>query len=235
MKKIFKRNVLACFSPPVMIATFFIEIGLVGFLLLRRKINRSIQLAVLLLIALATFQLAEYGICEAIGLDGKVWARVGFAAITFLPPLGLHLVYEIAHQKSRFLILGAYGAAFVWIGIFVFSGIMEGQVCYGNYVIFRITDPAENMYYTYYNALLALAMLKGWLFIKKSTQRKTKAALVFLLLGYLAFIVPSLVVRLIFDFNDSSNSALPSIMCGFAVLLALILSLWVAPRASEPK
>lgn len=235
MSKLTKPTVFACFSPPIMLATFVIEIGLASYLLYSRKLNKTVLLAILLLVSLATFQLSEYGICEDVGFSATNWGRLGFSSITLLPPLGLHLVYKLSRKKSRVLVTLSYALALVWVMLFSFGGIMERAVCEGNYVIFHISDPAEFIYYVYYNLFIAIAVVKGWSFYKSMTAKRTKTALAFLLLGYMSFIVPSIIVRLIFDFNDAHNSALPSIMCGFAVILAVITALKVAPNDSKSK
>ena len=235
MSRTQNRSTFYCFSPPVMLATFAIEIGLAVYLLYTRTLNRTVKLTVSLLVALAAFQLSEYGICEDFGFAATTWAQIGFAAITLLPPLGLHLVCDLSRRTSRVLLPLAYGLAGLWILIFIFSGIMEGAVCEGNYVIFQISDPAEFIYYAYYNALIIIAVMKGWSLYKTLSSNRTKTALAFLLLGYMSFIIPSIIVRLVFDFNDTENSALPSIMCGFAVLLAVIVATKVAPNDSKPR
>ena len=51
-------------------------------------------------------------------------------------------------------------------------------------------------------------------------------ALKWLLAGYLVFVVPTTFVNII---NPNTIEGIPSIMCGFAVLLAVILLLKVSP------
>ena len=81
---------LYCFSPPVMIATFAIEIGLAVYALWRYKLNLISRLAVAILVCLAAFQLAEFNVCEGGWIDRELASRLGYVAITALPPLGLH-------------------------------------------------------------------------------------------------------------------------------------------------
>lgn len=51
-------------------------------------------------------------------------------------------------------------------------------------------------------------------------------------LGYMAFILPTAFFNII---KPETVSAIPSIMCGFAVLLAFTLTLRVMPNAAEAK
>lgn len=229
------NNIFYCFSPPVMIATFFIEMALVMYTLFFRKLNTSTKIGVVLIICLAIFQLAEYGVCENQG-TASLMSKLGFTAITMLPPLGLHLVVTIGKRNYKPLIIGAYLAGVAWIMLFVFGSIMSGSVCEGNYVIFNIAEPYEGIYYLYYNFLLLLAMGLALSFAQKKRKapKNIRLALHALVIGYLAFIVPSIVFTLINDYKGN-DSPLPSVMCGFAVTLALILALRTIPLTSERK
>lgn len=225
-----KTNKLYCFSPPVMLATFIIEIVFALYVITRYKLTPISRLAVAVLVGLAIFQLAEYNVCEtAWGVDSLTWARIGYVAITFLPPLGLHLAIRIAKQKQPLLVGGAYLVGIIFAGFFLFSGHgMLGQECLGNYVIFSIASWAVKLYAVYYYGLLALSVgysLKAARSLKKQPQ---KQALIALAVGYLAFIVPTTAANIV---DPSTLAGIPSIMCGFAVILAVILTLVVVPKA----
>lgn len=227
-----KSDKLYCFSPPVMLATFVIEIAFAIYTIARYKLTPISRLAVMILVGLAVFQLAEYNVCEgAWGVDSLTWARIGYAAITILPPLGVHLATRIAGEKQRLLLAGAYGAAAVFAFIFLFVGHgMQSQQCLGNYVIFTIAPWAVGAYALYYYGLLLLAV--GYAFraaanLKESNKRY---ALYALALGFLAFIVPTTAANLI---DHSTIAGIPSIMCGFAVILAVILTTVVVPKYHE--
>ena len=128
---------LFCFSPPVMLATFLIELGLAIYALVHFKSTQLTRLIALLLVFLATFQLAEYMVCGGLGLNGVDWSRLGFIAITALPPLGLHIAHEIAGRKNRPLLAAAYVSAAGFAGYFAFATTaFVGNQCQGNYVIF---------------------------------------------------------------------------------------------------
>ena len=60
----------------------------------------------------------------------------------------------------------------------------------------------------------------------RQSQHNRAGALRALALGYLAFIVPTTAANLI---NPATLAGIPSIMCGFAVLLAIILAGEVLP------
>jgi hypothetical protein len=187
------------------------------------------RLATGILAGLAVFQLAEYNVCEgAWGVDSLTWARIGYVAITLLPPLGLHLATRIANKPQKALVGSAYGLAAAFGVIFLFVGHgMQSQECLGNYVIFKIAHWATIPYALYYYGLLLLTV--GYAFnAAKSMKSEMKAsALKFLAIGYLAFIVPTTAANLI---DPTTLAGIPSIMCGFAVILALVLVLGVLPK-----
>jgi len=177
---------------------------------------------------LAIFQLAEYNICEtAWGIDSLSWARVGHVAITLLPPLGLHLATRIAGQKKPILITLAYVSAAVFSGIFLFVGPgLTSQQCLGNYVIFDMAPWAIWPYTIYYYGWLCVTV--GYA-VKTASQQKQVAirkALYVLAVGYLTFILPTTAVNII---DPSTLAGIPSIMCGFAVVLALLLTIGTVP------
>ena len=53
-----------------------------------------------------------------------------------------------------------------------------------------------------------------------------------LILGWLVFLVPTAIANIV---NPASRSGIPSVMCGFAVLFALVLTLYILPRIAVKK
>ncbi|HTJ73068.1 MAG TPA: hypothetical protein VL481_00570 [Verrucomicrobiae bacterium] len=227
-----KTNRLYCFSPPVMLATFIIEVVGALYVIFRFKMTPVSRLAVGILAGLATFQLAEYNVCEgAWGVDSLTWARIGYVAITLLPPLGLHLATKIAAKQQKALVAGAYASAAVFAGIFLFVGHgMQSQQCLGNYVIFTIAHWATIPYAMYYYGLLLLTVGYALRASKTMANRFKREALAFLAVGYMAFILPTTAANLI---DPTTLAGIPSIMCGFAVILAVILTTVVMPKYYE--
>lgn len=225
-----KPDKLYCFSPPVMLATFIIEIACALYVLARYKLTIVTRLGVAVLLGLALFQLAEYNVCEgAWGVDSLTWARIGYVAITLLPPLGLHLALRISGQERPKLLWGAYGVAVAFSIIFLFVGHgMQAQECLGNYVIFTIAPWAVWPYALYYYGLLIVAVACSWQAASISKSKAIKKALYSLAIGYLMFIIPTTTVNIL---DPGTISGIPSIMCGFAVILALILTGFTLPAA----
>lgn len=215
-----------------MIATFFIEIGLAVWTLWRYKHTALVKIVTLLLLCLAFFQLAEFNICESLfGLSGLTWARMGYVAITALPALGIHALTLIAKRKAPWLLVVCYGSMVVFMTYFLFStNGLTASTCGGNYVIFKTNNVATQWYTLYYYGLEGLAALAAVFFAHKAHSAARKQALYGLTAAYLMLIVPVTVVTTV---NSELIHAIPSIMCGFAVFLALTLTLYVLPRAAE--
>lgn len=227
--KYLKPTQFHCFSPPVMILTFAIEIALAVYVTVRYKLNNITKLAVAILFFLAVFQLAEYNVCEgSFGIDSLSWSRLGFVAITMLPPLGLHLATRLARQKQTALLTAAYTGAGAFAAFFAFSGHgITSQACLGNYVIFKTAPDAIHWYTLHYYIWLIVAVGYALQVSRQVKTIKQSLALKSLAFGYLAFMVPTTLVNII---NPATIVGIPSIMCGFAVMLALTIAGEVLPH-----
>jgi len=217
-----------CFSPLVMITTFLIEGFAAGYVLWRYRKDMIAKLIVMTLASLAFFQLAEYMVCEnAFFLSSLDWARLGYVAITMLPPLGLHLGSVIAQKKTGMLIKIAYtnAAAFIIFFLFIGNG-MQAEKCLGNYVIFTIAPHASLPYGIYYHGWLLTGISLFWRARQQIKNVARKQALTWLVIGYCSFMVPTLIINFV---NPETIHGIPSIMCGFAVLFAFSLLFKVAP------
>jgi hypothetical protein len=217
-----------------MMATFLFEVGSALYVLWRYRLNPVSRRAIAMLLLLATFQLAEYNVCEtALGLDSVTWSRLGFVAITFLPPVGIDLAMTMARRRSLPLLAMVYGLAIGFGGMFLFAGQgFNGHVCNGNYVIFHILPGMVNFYAFYYYGLLMLGVALCLQYASKIAERRIKIALLWLVAGYMAFMIPTTTVNVI---DPSTIAGIPSIMCGFAVILALVTVGKVLPNYYSKK
>ena len=225
-----KNSQLNCFSPPVMIATFAIEICLAVYVLWRYKLNDVTRLAAAILVLLGVFQLAEYNVCEgSFGMSSLEWSRIGYIAITMLPPLGFHLATKLAGQRKRIAVTAAYTTGLAFAAFFAFSGSgITSPMCLGNYVIFETAPGSSALYGLYYYSWLIVGTGYSLLQAFSGTIAKHKArALKALAVGYLAFILPTTTVNIV---DPSTMAGIPSIMCGFAVIFALALAGEVLPQ-----
>lgn len=222
-------NKLGCFSPPVMLATFIIEIGLIFVTAVRYKASKITRMGAALLLFLALFQLAEYNVCGRFGLSAAVWSTVGFMSITALPPFCIFFIHAITKRVPKKILLFTAGLWLAWELMFLWSGIFAGHECAGNYAIFQIRPGFAIAYFMYYYFLLFLGI---GLCIRLMVQVKTsrmRRALAWQIVGYLSFILPTAITNTV---SPSTIAGLPSIMCGFAILYAVIIVFGILPHAA---
>ncbi len=219
-----------------MLATFIIETALAVYTIVRYKLDVLSRLTVLMLLGLAVFQLCEYHVCGGWGVRASEWSRAGYVAITLLPPLGLHMLHVLAGKPKRRLVAFAYLTMTAFIAYFtVVPHVFNGYACTGNYVIFQIGTRPAIAYGAYYYGWLLTAILLGvrWSVQLKSKGKKAKShmfAIQALVLGYLIFLVPTALANSV---KPETRRGIPSIMCGFAVLFALILALYILPMLGK--
>lgn len=221
-------NTLFCFSPAVMLATLIIEFSLALYTFVRFRMTRFGQLAAAALIFLGVFQLAEYQICG--GDNGILWGRIGYVAITMLPPLGMHMIYLIT-GNSKYLKF-SYALAAIYITAFMFAQkSIVSAACTGNYVIF---NTVQELYWTYGIYYTGLLMLGVWELVEKIRECSDEdfSLRAWMALGYFSFMVPMAVVYMILP---ETRQAVPSVMCGFAVILAILLAFMIVPKYNKRK
>jgi hypothetical protein len=221
------KGKLYCFSPPVMLATIAVETALLVYALWRYRLTLLTRVVVAMLFLLALFQLSEYNVCGGMGVDAATWSRVGFAAITLLPPLGIHLIHIISKHRFRFITWVAYTTAVIWEAVFLLSNrAFSGHVCAGNYVIFQLSHYYVAWYFVYYYFWLFVGVGLCLYFAYKTTRQHIKRALILQNFGYLVFLLPTAIANTV---SPSTISGIPSVMCGFAVLYALVLVIGIVP------
>jgi hypothetical protein len=208
-----------------MIATFVIESILLIYTVVRYRMSTLGRIVAATLLFLAIFQFAEYHVCGHSFIPAS-WSRIGFVAITMLPPLGIHLVQEITGKKSKLQLAVAYGSSFAFAALFgLNASTFEGHVCAGNYAIFQLHSPIGGAYFLWYYLALFWGIVTSW-FAAQESKPNIRKALYLQIVGYISFILPTSIVNAI---NPQTMVGIPSIMCGFAVSYALILTFGVVP------
>lgn len=234
MKRDKGSTTLYCFSPPVMVATMVIEVCLMVYTVWRYKLTPMTRLIVASVAALAVFQLCEYHVCTGYGSSAVHWSRAGYVAITLLPPLGLHLLHVLAGKSGRKLVALAYVSMAGFVAYFLtYNAAFIGYQCTGNYVIFQIGAWPALAYGAYYYGWLLTAIVLGvrWVLQAKGHAAAKRAKTIeALIIGYLVFLLPTAIVNSV---KPETRRGIPSIMCGFAVLFALILVLYIMPKLGQ--
>jgi hypothetical protein len=152
--------------------------------------------------------------------------------IAILPPLGIHLSMMIAKKDIKWLRYTAYLSGLIWVAIFGLSErAFSGYSCGGNYMIFQVNENFGSAYMLYYYFWLFTAIgLSIWFMVKASKSQMK--SLLLLIIGYFLFIVPT---SLINGINPTTIEGLPSILCGFAVFYALVITFGILPNELKTK
>jgi hypothetical protein len=225
-----KQTTFYCFSPLVMIATCIIEVSLLLYTLFRYKMNTVARLSVATLGFLALFQLSEFTVCGATHWSAATWSRVGYMAITMLPPLGIHLIRVLSGRGSVWIVRAAY---LTGIGFALIFGLtptaFHDHICAGNYAIFQLAPRLGGIYFSYYYGWLMFGIGQALLFAA-TAKINTRKALLYQVFGWLSFLLPTGIVNAL---NPQSISGIPSVMCGFAVIYAIVLVFGILPMATK--
>jgi hypothetical protein len=224
---------LFCFSPEVMFLTFVLEFILAIGLFIRHKMRLFNVIALLMFVCLGVFQLSEYLVCEMNG--GMLFSKIGFVFITLLPPLGIHLVTLVRGDKSYISNISYFFSVYI-IYIILSGPLISQAVCEGNYVIFFMEKPYGLIFSIYYLSLLGVALILGFFGMLKSIQNddSNKFRILFwIIIGYISFLLPTGLVYLLVGVNHDGGGS--SIMCGFAIIMALILYYKIVPLCNIGK
>lgn len=222
-----------CFSPPVMLFTFILETIFALYTLIFIKLKPSTVIIAAIFICLAFFQFCEYQICTV--SSNLTLMHLGYIAITLLPALGVHLVTLVTkHRTPKYFV---YLFAAIFVGVFLFQTQSVSYVaCGGNYVLLKNSGALASTYFPFYYSLsLIVAMVEIFYFTinkEKGADYNTQRKLLYWLLGgSAAFIIPTAVIY-IFS-SAARDSGIPSIMCGFGIILAVILTFFVLPQCRK--
>lgn len=222
----YRATMLVCFTPLVTLATFAIEYALAAFVFLRYGHRPFGRLVSVVLLLLGTFQLAEYRIC--LGDRTELWTVIGWMAITLLPSASAHIAAWVT-RRTTLLVPMLHAVAAIFAGIILWRpAVVQLGTCTGKFVTFSYHSAFGAAYSLYYGAGLAIAL--AWLIAALVTKSGHRSLVGWTLVGYCSFLVP---VGVLTVFSLITRMNVPSILCGFAVLLAVILTVRVVPLEAQ--
>ena len=200
-----------------------IEIILIINLLIFAEKNKFNNTAILIVMLLTVYQTLEFLMCQ-MNLDYSLMPYLAFVSITFLPPLMLILLAALFNYKNKFLKL-------VFLPAIVF-------VVYYTFIIDQFVVTSCTVLYASYN--YPLGDLYGFIFytpilfstiilirtIGKESDKKLLFSTKVLLFGNISIIIPVVIgFSLVFSGNYILISKIESIMCKFAFIYAVCLSI----------
>lgn len=211
------------YSPLLGIVTAAFEVLAAGWTVRGPGRRPVLRATAAILLALAAYQVVEVAICS-LPPTVSFLPRLAFMIVTWLPPLGVLLVSRLLGPGARAARLTARGLFALSLGFHLWIAFDKGfatlSVCEAVYARYDHPAPAFLAYSVYY----WLGLLGLVAFSAPGAARGRgghDARLVRLVhVGALGFIVPSVIAsRLV----PEARGALPSILCHFAVLLAVAL------------
>jgi hypothetical protein len=216
------------YSPVLALATALFEVG-VAVWALRGPGDRSIvRTTAAILFLLAGYQVVEVAVCANAAAPGAL-PRLAFLDVTWLPPLGLVLVAQlhrprsrVFHAAGRTMLAAALGIA-AWIALD--RSFATASVCSAVYARYMHVMPQFGIYAGFYwVGLFGMVVFSGY-GAKTSVDPHRRRLLAQVLFGTVGFVVPAVIVSW---FAPTASGALPSIMCHFALVLAVFLARMIA-------
>lgn len=235
------------YSPVLAVATAAFEIIVAGWAFTLSKAKRLAsrggragdrtiaRTTGVILLLLAGYQLTEVAICADAGAAGFL-PRFAFIIVTWLPALGLLLIALLHRPRSRSLFACAIAMLTISAGIVAWIALdrsfATASVCNAVFARYAHAHPRFQLYAGYYwLGLLGMAALSAYGALKSGDPHRRRL-LSHVHVGTIGFVIPSIVTSL---FVPAARSALPSVMCHFALILAVLLvrMLWVLRTGLE--
>lgn len=212
------------YSPILAIATAFFEISVAIWALRGPGRKPIIRTTSAILILLAAYQLVEVLVCTRAPVYGFM-PQMAFIVVTWLPPLGLLLIAQLSPSQSSvnyaisYFMLAVALSIVVWIAFD--DRFVSDSVCNIVYAKYSSPLPRFRIYaWFYWIGLFGMISLSA-LGVRNSDDLGQQRLLKTVLMGSLGFIVPAVVVN---HFVTAAQGALPSVMCHFALVLAIFLA-----------
>lgn len=218
------------YSPILSIVTAVFEIA-VAIYAFRAPGRRQIQhLVAWLLLFLAGYQLIEVAVCN--DPEAVFWARLAFADVVWLPPLGLLLLWRLA-QPTRAIwghivkLTIAIGAFFTF-WVFFDERFVTGTVCQAVIAFYTHPTHALEFYGAFYHLGLWGMMGAGIQLSRTAEHEVDRAHAADVAMGTVGFVVLALMTEVVFP---GARNATPSIMCHYALVLAIFFARLVRREA----
>jgi len=214
-----------CFTPLVSISTAIIEFILATVLLLSFP-NRILRnFSAILIYLLGFYQFTEFMLC--VSNSPILWARVGIITYTLLPAIALHSTFKFVNKKPNYFVI--YILPLIFEIIAFCSPIVTNATCQTFFVVvhsaFNQSNTSLNsflsfMYMVYYFGFILANCLLFYVYLKSPKNKLKRKIGVVEISGVLLMTVPTVLLLIIFPFL---GEVFPSMLCGFAVFVAVAL------------
>jgi len=228
---------MLAYSPTLSIATAAFELTAAAWVLRaqgRREVLRTVAAT---LVFLAGYQLLEVFVCHA--PHETLWGRAAFADVVWLPPLGWLLLLQLSRslrlsqgwRQATWVAFGLAGFFSIWS--FVDPDFVTGTVCQTVFATYAQPSSAFVFYGAFYHLGLWGIIFGGLALLRRLQDPLDRAHVADFVTGNAAFVVFALTTEIVYA---PSADATPSIMCHYALILAVFLTrlAWREHRAAAP-
>lgn len=212
------------YSPVLAIGTAIFEVSVAIWALRGPGRKPIIRTTSAILLLLAAYQIVEVLICSRAPVYGFM-PQMAFIVVTWLPPLGLLLIAQLSPSQSHvnyavsYFMLAVALTIVIWIALD--DRFVSDSVCNILYAKYANPLPRFRIYsWFYWLGLFGMVALSA-IGVRNADNPGQQKLLKALLIGSLGFIVPAVVVT---RFVAPAEGALPSLMCHFALILAISLA-----------
>ena len=181
-----------------------------------------LRLVAALLVVLAGYRIAEVWVCAR--PEDLLRSRLAFVDVVWLPTMGLHLVSRLRQRAARWM-GGAVRASYaVAAGLSAYTLLsaegVSGTVCSTVLATYHHSTLFHATFGVFYEVGLLALIYGAATTARDSASPHTRAHATDILLGTLGFVLPAFITQVAWRSIDPS---LPSLMCHFAIVLALFL------------
>ena len=216
------------YSPILAIVTALFEVTVAVWALRGPGRKPIIRTTSAILLLLAAYQILEVFVCTQSPTTGYM-PQMAFIVVTWLPPLGLLLIAQLSPSPSHINYVVSYFMLAVALSLVVWIALddrfVSDSVC--NVVYAKCSNPAPRFRiyaWFYWIGLFGMIVLSA-LGVRQTDDPGQQKLLKAVLLGSLGFIVPGVIVT---NFVAPAQGALPSLLCHFALVLAVFLARLIA-------
>lgn len=208
-----------CYTPTVSLTTAIIEFILAAILPFKYPRATLRYFFALFIFLLGLYQFSEFMLCET--GDDIFWVRAGFIVYSFLPALGLHAALYYLKSKINRLMLYTVPVALT-LTAFTNDQIWQGT-CNTIFITTKtILSQHPILFFIYITYYAGFTLLICWLAIKEYSRVRSHLKRIMSLTWIIAILlmsVPTFVLIIIFP---ELGLRFPSVLCHFALLLALV-------------
>ncbi len=213
------------YDPLLSIATAALEVFAAIWVLQSPGRKHILRTTAAILFFLAGYQFIEAILCTGLLPNaGSTLPRLAFIVVAWLPPTGLLLVAHLFPTRTGSVYRYAFAMYLFCLALVIAIALERTfasiSVCMIVFARYTNPTPLFGLYGIFYQSgLLGMLLLSAY-GVTVCDDRHQRLLLGQVLLGSLAFIFPALVTVAVIPIADQ---ALPSIMCHFALFLALFL------------